>query len=66
MSHPAVTAPIIGARTVDQLKTILGSLEINMTAEWRGEISALSAEPPLATDRREEQHGFFYKDWRPC
>lgn len=65
MSHPAVTAPIIGARTVDQLETILGALEINMTAEWREEISALSAEPPLATDRREEQHGFFYKDWRP-
>jgi aryl-alcohol dehydrogenase-like predicted oxidoreductase len=65
MSHPAVTAPIIGARTVKQLETILSALDINMTPEWRAEISALSNEPPLATDRREEQHGFFYKGWRP-
>jgi aryl-alcohol dehydrogenase-like predicted oxidoreductase len=65
MSHPAVTAPIIGAKTIVQLKTLLGALEIEMTPEWRAEISALSIEPPLATDRREEQFGVFYKGWRP-
>ena len=65
LSHPAVTAPIIGARTVAQLETLLGALDIDMTPEWRNEISELSVEPPLATDRREEQLGFFYKDWRP-
>jgi aryl-alcohol dehydrogenase-like predicted oxidoreductase len=64
MSHPAVTAPIIGARTVTQLETILKALEIDMTPDWRAEISALSIQPPLATDRREEQQGFFYKGWR--
>ncbi len=65
MSHPAVTAPIIGARTVAQLETLLGALDVDMTPEWREEISALSIDPPLATDRREEQFGFFYRGWRP-
>lgn len=54
-SHPAVTAPIIGARNVAQLESSLKSLEINMTPELRAEISALSPEPPPATDRSEEK-----------
>ncbi|MCB0131747.1 MAG: aldo/keto reductase [Caldilineaceae bacterium] len=54
-SHPAVTAPIIGARNVEQLEGSLKSLDIDMTPELRAEISALSPEPSLATDRLEEQ-----------
>ena len=54
-SHPAVTAPIIGARNLEQLEGSLKSLEIEMTAELRAEISALSPEPPLATDREDER-----------
>ncbi len=54
-SHPAVTAPIIGARNLEQLETTLGVLEIEMTEEFRSEISALSPEPPPATDRNEER-----------
>jgi aryl-alcohol dehydrogenase-like predicted oxidoreductase len=54
-SHPAVTAPIVGARNLAQLKSSLGALDIPMTAELRAEISALSPEPPLATDRSEER-----------
>ena len=49
--HPAITAPIIGARNVEQLKGSLKSLEIDMTPELYAEISALSPEPPPATDR---------------
>jgi aryl-alcohol dehydrogenase-like predicted oxidoreductase len=60
MSHPAVTAPIIGARNLEQLEGSLRALEIQMTPEWRAEIAALSIEPPLATDRREEKSGVFY------
>ena len=56
-SHPAVTAPIIGARNLDQLEGSLKSLEIHMTSELREEISSLSMEPPLATDRAEEKAG---------
>ena len=54
-SHPAVTAPIIGARNLEQLEVSLKSLEIDMTNDLRQEISALSPEPPLSTDREEER-----------
>ena len=53
MSHPAITAPIVGARNVEQLNDSLGALDIKMTPEWRAEISALSPEPAPATDRSE-------------
>ncbi len=55
MHHPAVTAPIIGARNLEQLEPSLAAAEVEMTPEWRAEISALSPEPPLATDRAEEK-----------
>ncbi len=51
MSHPGVTAPIVGARSVEQLEPSLAALDIDMTPEWRAEISSLSIEPPSATDR---------------
>jgi aryl-alcohol dehydrogenase-like predicted oxidoreductase len=53
--HPAVTAPIIGARNLNQLEGSLKALEIEMTPELRAEISALSPAPPIATDREEER-----------
>jgi aryl-alcohol dehydrogenase-like predicted oxidoreductase len=58
-SHPAVTAPLIGARNVEQLQASLSALNIKMTPELRAEIAALSPEPPPATDRSEEgtEHG---------
>ena len=58
--HPAVTAPIIGARNVEQLKGSLKALEIDMTPELYAEISSLSPEPPPATDRNEERTSFNY------
>ena len=54
-SHPAVTAPLIGARSLEQLEGSLKALDVEMTAELRAEISALSPEPPPATDRSEER-----------
>lgn len=59
-SHPAVTAPIIGARSVEQLEDSLAAVDIEMTKELREEISALSPEPPPATDRIEERTPFQY------
>jgi len=53
--HPAITAPILGARNLAQLEDSLKALEIPMTPELRSEISALSPEPPPATDRSEER-----------
>jgi aryl-alcohol dehydrogenase-like predicted oxidoreductase len=59
-SHPAVTAPILGARTLPQLESCLGATAIPMTPELREEISALSPAPPPATDRNEESSPFRY------
>ena len=53
-AHPAVTAPIIGARNLAQLQASLDSLKIDMTPALRDEIGALSRTPPPATDRLEE------------
>ena len=55
MAHPAVTAPIIGARNLDQLVASLAAADVAMTPEWRAEITALSVEPAVATDRSEER-----------
>ncbi len=54
-SHPAVTAPILGARNLEQLEGSLQAADIDMTPELRAEISALSPEPPPATDRNDER-----------
>ncbi|RAK11698.1 aryl-alcohol dehydrogenase-like predicted oxidoreductase [Halanaerobium saccharolyticum] len=59
-SNPAITAPIIGARNLEQLKGSLGALDIEMTEEWRKEITELSITPPPATDRLEEQKNINY------
>jgi aryl-alcohol dehydrogenase-like predicted oxidoreductase len=53
-AHPAVTAPIIGARNVEQLQASLDSVKVAMTPELRAEISALSRAPAVATDRTDE------------
>jgi aryl-alcohol dehydrogenase-like predicted oxidoreductase len=53
-AHPAVTAPIIGARSLEQLRASLDSVKIAMTPELRAEIAALSRTPAPATDRSEE------------
>ena len=61
MAHPALTAPIIGARSLEQLEPSLQAVDVAMTPEWRAEIAALSPEPPPATDRSEERLGIVYK-----
>lgn len=53
-SHPGVTAPIIGARNLDQLDPLLNAPEIAITDDLRERISALTPTPPPATDRNEE------------
>ena len=53
-AHPAITAPIIGARNTEQLKPSLAAAEMDISRELRHRISALSRTPPPATDRLEE------------
>ncbi len=54
-AHPAVTAPIIGARNLEQLAGSLKSVAVEMTPDLYQRISALSPQPDLATDRSEEK-----------
>jgi aryl-alcohol dehydrogenase-like predicted oxidoreductase len=54
-AHPAITAPIVGARNLEQLQPSLDSIKVEMSPALRAEIAALSRRPPPATDRSEEQ-----------
>jgi aryl-alcohol dehydrogenase-like predicted oxidoreductase len=53
-AHPAITAPIVGARNLEQLKDSLDAVKVDMTPALHAEIAALSRTPPPATDRSEE------------
>ncbi|MFO0631311.1 MAG: aldo/keto reductase [Nannocystaceae bacterium] len=53
-AHPAVTAPIVGARDEAQLERCLAALELTVDPPLWAEIAALSPAPPPATDRNEE------------
>jgi aryl-alcohol dehydrogenase-like predicted oxidoreductase len=59
-AHPAVTAPLIGARNLEQLEVCLAALSVAMDGELRARVGALAPEPPPATDRNEEtsEHNF--------
>jgi aryl-alcohol dehydrogenase-like predicted oxidoreductase len=54
-AHPAVTAPIIGARDAEQLARCLAAADLELDADARGDIDALAPAPPPATDRNEER-----------
>jgi len=54
-AHPGITAPIIGARNLEQLDPALKSLDIDMTPELYHRIASLTPTPALATDREEER-----------
>jgi aryl-alcohol dehydrogenase-like predicted oxidoreductase len=52
--HPAITAPILGARNLAQLEESLACVDVEMTDDLYDRISALAPSPPIATDRTEE------------
>ena len=54
-AHPAVTSVLLGARDTVQLDVNLGAEAIAMTPALRARLSALTPEPPPATDRNEER-----------
>lgn len=51
MSHPLVTSTIVDAHNPAQFRDILQCLECRLTPDERAEITALSPDPPLPTDR---------------
>ncbi len=56
-AHPAITAPIIGARNLEQLEASLAAADYEMSPQQWQEIAALTPPVPLATDRTEEAKG---------
>ena len=52
--HPAVTAPIMGARNAEQLKASLRSADIDLSSDLYDAICRLTPVPPPATDRSED------------
>ena len=59
-SHPAVTSVLVGGRNVEQLTLTLGAIDVVLDEATRARISALSPEPPPATDRNEETSAHNY------
>lgn len=53
-AHPSQPAPILSARSAQQLEPSLKGMEFTLTAELYQQISALSPRPAPATDRLEE------------
>jgi aryl-alcohol dehydrogenase-like predicted oxidoreductase len=56
-SHRHVTAPIVGARDLEQLRPSLAAGSFEMSPEMRDEIAAITPEVAPAHDRREEAAG---------
>lgn len=56
-ANAAVTAPIIGARNLEQLEASLAAADYEMSKEQWAEIAALTPPVPLPTDRAEEARG---------
>ncbi len=54
-ANPAITAPIIGARNLEQLEPSLAAADYEMSSEQYAHVSALTPPVPLATDRDEER-----------
>jgi aryl-alcohol dehydrogenase-like predicted oxidoreductase len=52
--HPAITAPIMGARNTEQLKDSLRSADIDLSSDLYDAICRLTPVPPPATDRSED------------
>ena len=59
-SHPGVTSVLIGGRNVEQLAPTLAANQLVLDAATRARISALSPEPPPATDRSDERTSSSY------
>jgi aryl-alcohol dehydrogenase-like predicted oxidoreductase len=53
-SHPDVTAPLLGARSVEQLEPALAAASVRLTPELRAALDALVPAPARATDRDDD------------
>ncbi len=56
-ANPAITAPIISARSAEQLEPSLAAMTLELDAETYARLAALTPTPAPATDRSEEVQG---------
>jgi aryl-alcohol dehydrogenase-like predicted oxidoreductase len=54
LAHPAVTAPLLGARSVEQLEPSLAASELRLDANTLARLNALTPAPQPATDRNDD------------
>lgn len=59
-AHPAITAPIVGPRTLAHLDPALDAAKIDLSSELYDAIADLFDAPPPATDRNEETSAHNY------
>lgn len=59
-ANPDITAPLLGARNLEQLEPSLAAAELTLDPELVARIGALSPAPPPATDRNEERSAHNY------
>jgi aryl-alcohol dehydrogenase-like predicted oxidoreductase len=52
--HPDVTAPLLGARSVEQLEPLLAAASMELSDEVYRELNALTPAPAPATDRHDD------------
>jgi aryl-alcohol dehydrogenase-like predicted oxidoreductase len=59
-AHPSVTAPLLGARSLEQLEPLLAAADLELDEDTYDAVGALAPRPPPATDRSEERTGVEY------
>lgn len=59
-AHPAVTAPLIAGRSVEQIRPALAAADYVLPADLKAELDAISPAPAIATDRNEETSNHTY------
>ena len=62
-AHPAVTAPLLGARSVQQLEPSLAAAELTLDDATLRRLNALTPAPQPATDRNDDgtEHDLFLR-----
>jgi aryl-alcohol dehydrogenase-like predicted oxidoreductase len=58
--HPAITAPLIGARNLEQLEPCLAAADVELDDDSYARVASLWPSPPPATDRNEETSAHNY------
>jgi aryl-alcohol dehydrogenase-like predicted oxidoreductase len=58
LAHPAVTAPLLGARSLEQLAPSLLASELKLEASVLAQLNALTPAPQPATDRNDDGTAF--------